>query len=282
MGPHLRSRAAKALNLTNRGMAILLLAQSGSRQIDEAITKTHQRPCPRCQLSVLADAVFCDHCGLRLGRNKPVPWWYVHRRLYDWTLAWAYKPSSSVALCALSFSESIIFPVPPDVLLIPLVLGNRKKWANYAFLCSVSSVLGAIAAYLIGWLAWPLIDQVVYRWLGWTGLNEVNFTLAAQAFDKWNFLIVFGAGFTPLPFKVFNVFAGLFSTDPQVASPALFFLVFLLAATTSRSARFFLVAGLIRLFGAKITPFIDKYFNWLSLLFAALLVGGFVVIRYVL
>ncbi len=210
-------------------------------------------------------------------------WWHVHRRLYDWTLAWAYKPFASLALFVLSFSESIIFPVPPDVLLIPLVLGNRKKWLKYAFLCSLSSVLGAIAAYLIGWLAWPWIDEFVFRWFAWAKLTPEYFAIAQEELGK-ELSIVFWSvatvGFTPLPFKVINIAAGIVGTGVQ--NPGRFVAVFLFAATASRSARFFLVAGLIRLFGAKITPFIDKYFNWLSLLFAALLVGGFVVIKYVL
>jgi len=253
-----------------------------SRTIDAEVSQSEERRCARCGLEVPADASFCCHCGFRLGAARRRAWWHIHRRLYDWTLGWAYRPSSSVALCALSFSESIIFPVPPDVLLIPLVLGDRRRWLRQAIRCSLASVLGAVAAYLIGWLAWPFIDQFMYRWFGWAGLTEENFALAAKGFEKWNFLIVFGAGFTPLPFKVFNIFAGFFSTDPQVSRPGVFFVVFLLAAVASRSMRFFLVAGLIRLFGAKITPFIEKYFNWLTLAFAVLLVGGFVVIKYVL
>ena len=74
-------------------------------------------------MSNAADAEFCAHCGLRMGEHKPVTWWHLHRRLYDWTVGWAYRPSSSVALFALSFSESIIFPIPPDVLLIAMALG---------------------------------------------------------------------------------------------------------------------------------------------------------------
>ena len=211
-----------------------------------------------------------------------VPWWHLHRRVYDWTLAWAYRPSASVALFALSFAESSFFPIPPDVLLMPLTLGNRRKWLRYAFLCSLASVLGAVAAYVIGWLAWVHIDLFMYKWLAWAGLTQENFEIATRWFEKWNFWIVFTAGFTPLPFKVFNIFAGMFGTSDQTANPVAFFAWFFVAATVSRSARFFLVAGLCRAFGARITPFIDKYFNWLALAFAALLVGGFVVVKYVL
>ncbi len=232
-------------------------------------------------MAVEATAEFCQHCGARVGPHRRVPWWHVHRRLYDWTLAWAYRPSASAALSVLSFSESIIFPVPPDVLLIPMVLGNPRKWFRTALICSIASILGAIAAYLIGWLAWAHIESYAYEWLGWAGLTKENFATATRLFETWNFWIVFTAGFTPLPFKVFNICAGMFGTSEQAVNPAMFFALFLLAATLSRGARFFLVSGLIRIFGAKITPFVDKYFNWLALLFAALLVGGFIAIKYI-
>ena len=231
-------------------------------------------------MAIAATTEFCEHCGARIGPHRKVPWWHLHRRAYDWTLAWAYRPSASAALFAISFFESIIFPVPPDVLLIPLVLGNRRKWVRYASLCSLASVLGAVAAYLIGWLAWAQIDTYAYGWFGWAGLTPKNFALVTKWFEVWNFWIVFAAGFTPLPFKVFNIFAGMFGTSEQTVAPVTFFVKFFIAATISRSARFFLVAGLMRIFGPKITPFIDKYFNWLALLFAALLIGGFVVIKY--
>ncbi|MBL7132496.1 MAG: hypothetical protein ISS78_00225, partial [Phycisphaerae bacterium] len=105
-------------------------------------------PCPRCKLTVSADVEFCSHCGAKIGEHKPVPWWHLHRRLYDWTLGWAYRPSAGAALFVLSFAESSFFPIPPDVLLMPLVLGNRRKWFRYAFLCSLASVLGAVAGFL--------------------------------------------------------------------------------------------------------------------------------------
>jgi len=238
-------------------------------------------------MAIAATTEFCEHCGARIGPHRKVPWWHFHRRAYDWTMAWAYRPSASAALFAISFFESIIFPVPPDVLLIPLVLGNRRKWVRYASLCSLASVLGAVAAYLIGWLAWASIDSFMYTWFGWAGLTEQNFDkiakqVAGKDYRVWVFGTVFTAGVTPLPFKVFNIFAGMFGTSRQAFSPTMFFVWFLGAAAVSRSLRFFLLAWLMRVFGTKITPFIDKYFNWLALLFAALLIGGFVVIKYAL
>lgn len=230
-------------------------------------------------MHVETDAEFCRHCGAKIGAHRHVPWWHLHRRLYDWTLAWAYRPSAAVALFVLSFAESSFFPIPPDVLLMPLTLGNRKRWLRYASLCSLASVLGAVFGFAIGWLVWDAgVDQLFYRYV--PGFTEKVFNDVSTLYDRYNFWIVFTAGFTPIPFKVITITAGVFGTGAQVESPAMFFAVFLVASIVSRSARFFLVAGLMRAFGAKITPFIDKYFNWLALLFTALLIGGFVVIKY--
>ncbi|MBS3733428.1 MAG: DedA family protein [Phycisphaerae bacterium] len=203
----------------------------------------------------------------------------MHRRLYDWTLAWAYRPSAAVALFVLSFAESSFFPVPPDVLLMPLVLGNRRKWFRYALTCSLASVLGAVAGFMIGWLAWGAgVDRLFFDYV--PGFTSHVHEVVSSRYDQYNFWIVFTAGFTPIPFKVITITAGVFGTSGAVESPPVFFAVFLVAATVSRSARFFLVAGLMRLFGPRITPFIERYFGWLTLLFVALLVGGFVVIKY--
>lgn len=222
-------------------------------------------------MSIAQDAEFCEHCGLKVGEHRPVPWWHLHRKLYDWTLAWAYRPSAAVALFALSLAESSFFPVPPDVLLMPLVLGNRRRWFGYAFLCSLASVLGAVLGYLIGWGAWHVVSGLFFDYI--PGFTHEVFDKVSEQYQMYNFWIVFTAGFTPIPFKVITITAGVFKIN---------FLIFLIAAVVSRSARFFLVAGLMRKFGAKITPFIDKYFNWLALLFTGLLIGGFVVIKYAL
>ena len=248
-------------------------------QVDPADVEHPSIVCPRCNMTVKPGGEYCHHCGARVGEHKHVPWWHLHRRIYDWTLAWAYRPSAAVALFVLSFAESSFFPIPPDVLLMPLVLGNRKKWFRYAFLCSLASVTGAVFGFLIGWLAWNAgVDRLFYNYV--PGFTEKVFQDVSGLYQEYNFWIVFTAGFTPIPFKVITITAGVFGTGSQVSNPGMFFAVFLVAATISRSARFFLVAGLMRIFGPKITPFIDRYFNWLALLFTALLIGGFVVIKY--
>lgn len=220
-------------------------------------------------MAVQADVEFCPHCGARTGEHRRVPWWHLHRRLYDWTLAWAYRPSAAVALFILAFAESSFFPVPPDVLLMPLVLGNRRKWFRYAFLCTLASVVGGVAGYLIGWGAWEVVGGFFLRCV--PGFTPDVFEKVRAQYELYNFWVVFTAGFTPIPFKVITITAGVFRIN---------FLVFLIAATIGRASRFFLVAGMMRIFGPRITPFIDKYFNWLSLLFVALLVGGFLALKY--
>ena len=225
--------------------------------------------CPRCRLPNDAKAELCVHCGARLVPRRALPWWHIHRHLYDWTLAWASRPSASAALFILSFAESSFFPVPPDVLLMPLVLGNRRKWLRYALLCSAASVLGGIAGYLIGLGAWMAVQGFFFKWV--PGFTPERFEQVSAAYERWNFWVVFTAGFTPLPFKVITITAGVFKIN---------FGIFVMAAAVSRSARFFLVAALCRIFGPRVRPFIDRYFNWLTLVFLVLLIGGFLVLKY--
>jgi membrane protein YqaA with SNARE-associated domain len=202
--------------------------------------------------------------------SAKVPAWHIHKRLYDWVLHFAHTKHSMVALFCLSFAESSFFPVPPDVLLAPLALGAPKKWIRFATVCSIASVLGGIAGYLIGLGLWEVINQWVFAHLGSIGFTTENFAKFQNGYDKYDFWIVFTCGFTPLPYKVCTISAGV---------AKIFFPGFLIASATSRAARFFLVAGLFRWKGEAIRPFVDKYFNLLTLAFVILLVGGFAVIK---
>ena len=201
-----------------------------------------------------------------------VPWWHWHRRLYDWVIHFADTKHGPTALFILSFAESSFFPVPPDVLLAPLSLGAPKKWLRFALACSIASVLGGILGYCIGMFLWQNINIWVFAHLGGIGLTEENFAKFHNWYNKWDFWIVFLCGFTPLPYKVCTISAGIARIN---------IFGFLIASTVSRSARFFLVAGLMGWKGEKIRPFIEKYFNWLSLAFGALLIGGFLVIKWI-
>lgn len=201
---------------------------------------------------------------------KPaVTWWHFHRRLYDWTLSWAHRPSSGTALFVLSFAESSFFPIPPDVLLIPLTLGRPRKWLRLSTICTGASVLGALAGYWIGHELWQILSPWFFKYV--PGFTPEAFDRVGQLYEKHNFWIVFTAGFTPIPYKLITVTGGAFGIS---------LVPFVVASIVGRGGRFFLVAGLVRLFGAKVQPFIEKYFNWLALLFVALAAGGIAAVKY--
>ena len=197
------------------------------------------------------------------------------RRLYDWILHWAETKYGVPALFLLALAESSFFPIPPDVLLIPLALGARSKALRFALVCSVASIVGGMVGYGIGYFSWwngtgsySAVAMFFFNHI--PGFSDQVFLNIQEKYEIYNFLIVFTAGFTPIPFKIITISAGAFSVN---------FPMFLLASTVSRSARFFLVALLIRQFGEPITAFIDKYFNILSLIFTILLIGGFLVLK---
>jgi membrane protein YqaA with SNARE-associated domain len=191
------------------------------------------------------------------------------RKLYDWVLHWAETPYGSWALFLLAFSESSFFPIPPDVLLIALAVAIPKRSFRYALICSAGSVLGGCLGYLIGWQFMVGIGERIIAFYGLT--QKIDYIQGLYiAHDAWAIGI---AGFTPIPYKVFTISAGAFHIN---------FMVFVIASVVSRSARFFLVGGLIYLFGPKIQAFIDKYFDLLAVAFTVLLVAGFVVIKFVI
>ena len=197
------------------------------------------------------------------------------RRLYDWILHWAETKYGVPALFLLALAESSFFPIPPDVLLIPLALGARSKAIRFALVCSVASIVGGIAGYGIGYFTWwngaeAYSAVALFFFNHIPGFTEQVFLNIQEKYEIYNFLIVFTAGFTPIPFKIITISSGAFSVN---------FPMFLLASTVSRSARFFMVALLIRQFGEPITAFIDKYFNLLSIIFTILLIGGFLVLK---
>jgi membrane protein YqaA with SNARE-associated domain len=193
------------------------------------------------------------------------------RRMYDWVLSFAQRPGGSWALFGFSFAESSFFPIPPDPLLIALAIGAPKRAFWFATVCAVGSILGGAAGYAIGWGIWEGVDQLFYSYV--PGVSPESFANVRELYDRYDFWAIFAAGFTPIPFKVFTLSAGAFKIS---------FPVFILASTVSRSARFFLVAGLIYLYGPSIQGFIDKHFDRLAWAFLVLLVGGFVLVKMVL
>lgn len=189
------------------------------------------------------------------------------KRLYDWILSWADSRWGWLALLFIALFEASWFPLPPDVLLIALCLGATKKSFRFATLCLTGSVLGAALGYGIGHFAWitpegtpTALANLFYEYV----FSIESFNNVGALYDKYNFWIVFTAGFTPLPFKLFTIAGGMFDIN---------FVMFIIASIVSRGMRFFLIAGLIWKFGAPIKTFIDKYFNMLATLFAVLLIG---------
>ncbi len=193
----------------------------------------------------------------------------IVRRMYDWVLSWAHTPYGAAALLVLAFAESSFFPIPPDVLLIALCLGARKKWGYFAAVCSAGSLVGGIAGYAIGWGLWSAVDQLFYAYV--PGFTPEAFHKISGLYNEYNFWIVFVAAFTPIPYKVITVTAGVCEIN---------FPMFVFASIIGRSARFFLVAFLLYWFGEPIRDFIDKRFNLLTLLFVILLIGGFAALKF--
>ncbi len=201
----------------------------------------------------------------------------IIRKLYDWVLSWSNKPSGPTALGLISFSEASFFPIPPDTLLIPLSLGKRERALFFASICSFASILGAILGYGLGtWVWWDepntysSFANIFFKHI--PGFTQDSFNNIKKLYDTYNFMIIFTAGFTPIPFKLFTISAGAFKIQ---------FSLFLFASTISRSARFFIVACLIKKYGEPIHKFIDKYFNLLAFIFTVLFFGGFFLIKIV-
>ncbi|MFQ5450003.1 MAG: YqaA family protein [Nitrospinaceae bacterium] len=191
------------------------------------------------------------------------------RSLYDWVLHWAATPYALPALFVLAFIESSFFPIPPDVLLIAMTAAVPALWLRNVFFCSIGSVLGGMFGYLIGH---ELMDVVGNRIVEFYHFRE-QFDKIGHLYNEYEAWAVAGAGFTPLPYKIFTLAAGAFKIH---------FGVFVLASAVSRSARFFLVAALIYKFGPPIKKLIEKYFNIFTIVFFILLVLGFYLLKFVI
>ncbi|MET1415999.1 YqaA family protein [Roseibium sp. HPY-6] len=190
------------------------------------------------------------------------------RRLYDWTLSLAAGPRAPAALGSVSFVESSFFPIPPDILLIPMVIARREKAWWYALLCTLTSVAGGVLGYLIGMF---LFEQVAQPILSFYGKMD-KFDEFSAVFNHWGWWFVFIAGLTPFPYKVITIASGVAGLSLPI---------FIVASVVSRGIRFFIVAGLLYFFGPPIKEFIEKRLGLMFTLFVVLLVGGFILLRYI-
>ena len=190
------------------------------------------------------------------------------RRLYDWTMNLAGHRHAGRMLGFVSFIESSVFPIPPDVILIPMVLSERAKAWIYAGIATIASVLGGLLGYVIGAFLFETIGQPLLQFYGY-GEKFADF---AARYNEWGAWIVFIAGVTPFPYKVITIASG---------ATALNVWVFILASILARGLRFFVLCALLYWFGPPIRAFVEKYLGLVATAFVILLVGGFVIVKYV-
>ncbi len=189
------------------------------------------------------------------------------RGIYDWTMRMAEHRRAVSALFAVSFIESSFFPIPPDVMLIPMVLAQRAKAWLYAAIATVGSVIGGFFGYAIGFF---LFEQIAKPLLAFYGYFDKFATFAAQYNDYGAWIVLF-AGVTPFPYKVITIASG---------ATGLNLVVFAVASVIARGLRFYIVAGLLYWFGPPIRAFIEKRLGLVLTVFLVLLLGGFLAIKF--
>ncbi|WP_179379628.1 YqaA family protein [Jannaschia marina] len=190
------------------------------------------------------------------------------RSLYDWTLSWAAHPRAIWVLAFVSFVESSIFPIPPDIMLIPMVLAAPTRAWWIALVCTVSSVAGGLAGYAIGYFAFETIGEPVLTALG----KADSFADFSGHYNDWGAWAVLIAGVTPFPYKVITILSG----TTQLSLP-----VFIVSSIVARGLRFFVVAGLLWAFGAPIRDFIERRLGLVFSVFIVALVGSFALLRLI-
>jgi len=189
--------------------------------------------------------------------------------MYQWVLSWADHRAGPVMLGAIAFAESSFFPIPPDLLMIPLAFARPKKAFLFAAICTLSSVAGGALGYALGWGMWSVIKDVFLSVI----VSQGTFDRVAHLYEEYAFWSVLTAGFTPIPYKVFTVAAGVFKIS---------FIPFMLASLCGRGGRFFLVGAVIYFFGDRARTFIEKHFEWATIAMLVLGIGGFLAVKFVL
>jgi len=192
----------------------------------------------------------------------------LFRSLYDWVLSWAETAYAVPGLFVLAFAEASFFPVPPDVLLMALALAIPRRSYFFAAIASLGSVIGGMLGYLIGWGLWDVLRPVFFQYV--PGMTESGFAEVGSLFRTYGFWTVFAAGFTPIPYKIFTITAGVFQLN---------FAVFIFASLIGRSLRFFLVAAMFYYFGQSARALIEKYFNLFSFLLLAAIISIILLLR---
>ena len=189
------------------------------------------------------------------------------RNLYDWTLRQSSKKFAPWFLAFISFVESSFFPIPPDIILIPMIIAKRTKAFIYASICTISSVIGGLFGYLIGFIFFNSIGIILVNFYGMSEYIE-NLKEYYNNYGVWFVLV---AGFTPVPFKIITIASGLFQLN---------LFIFILCSFFARGLRFYLISGLLYLYGEAIKYFIEKYFNYLTIIFFIVFLGGILFLKY--
>lgn len=186
----------------------------------------------------------------------------MFKRLYQWTLSLAESPRAPYALGAVSFAESSFFPIPPDVILLPMAAARPEKAWSYALICTITSVVGGIVGYLIGALLYDTVGQWIIHLYGMESKMDA---LRAQ-YQHWGWAVILIKGLTPIPYKLVTIVSGLLGYD---------FLLFVLLSLITRGARFFMIAGLMNRFGGPIKAAMDKHFGVIMIALIVIVVAGF-------
>lgn len=195
----------------------------------------------------------------------------VMRRLYHWVLRWAETPYGTPALAAISFAESSFFPIPPDVLQIALSVSKPRRSFYYAAVSAVASVLGGIVGWYIGRSLWLSVDDFFFTYV--PGFSHDNFQYVEELYGSNAFLAILAAAFTPIPYKVFTIAAGVCHRTVPLET-------LIIASVLGRSGRFFLVATAMFFFGDRAKAVLERHFEWLTLALFAMILAGFLAIRW--
>lgn len=187
-------------------------------------------------------------------------------KIYDSIINLSGNKNALFWLFVISFVESSFFPIPPDIMLIPMILATPKKAWRIAGVCTLASVIGAYLGYVIGYYFFEMVAEPLLNFYGYLEkFNEFK-----HLYEQWGAWIVFGAGITPFPYKIITIASGVVHLN---------LLVFTIASIVARGLRFFLIAWLLKVYGERMRVFIEKNLGWLSVLFFALLIGGFLLIK---
>lgn len=188
----------------------------------------------------------------------------MFKRLYHWVLSLSESPHAPAVLAAMAFAESSFFPIPPDVILVPMSLAHPQRAWRYAFICTIASVAGGILGYAIGALLFDTLGQWLIHFYGY-GQRVAELK---EFYARWGALVILVKGLTPIPYKLVTIVSGLLGYN---------FAIFVLLSLLTRGARFFILAGALNLFGDPLRLALERHFALFMGIIAVTIVAGFVI-----